>query len=161
MLRAALAELAAGLGGVALFAAAGAGLVELLGLRRLGLGPRLGYAYLLGVAWVAGGLYAGSHLFELPLNRTSTLALAALPGLAGLASYALRAWRGRARPPRVRSRPPLAVVLAVAVGTVVTLGLLAEALGNPLTDWDGRMTWASQARYLRAAGTVDAPVLLK
>ncbi|HEV7515755.1 MAG TPA: hypothetical protein VGR07_05590, partial [Thermoanaerobaculia bacterium] len=170
MLRAALAEVGAGLGAVALFVAAGAGLLEIaevMGLRRLPWGARLGYAYLLGVAWVAGGLYAGSHLFELPLNRTNTLVLAALPVASGLAACALRArhgrgWpsRGRTRPPR-RGRPPLPVVLAVAVGSAVTLGLLVEALASPLTDWDGRMTWASQARYLRAAGTVDAPVLLK
>jgi hypothetical protein len=169
MLQPALAEVGAGLGGVALFTAAGAGLVELLGLRRLTLGPRLAYAYLLGVAWVAGGLYAGSHFWQLPLNRTSTLVLAGLPVAAGLAGFAIRFLGGRSRPARTRPardrsgrrRPPLPIVLAVAVGTAVTLGLLVEALANPLTDWDGRMTWASQARYLRAAGTVDAPVLMK
>ena len=105
MLRAVLAELGAGLGSVALFTAAGAGLVELLGLRRLSIGPRLAYAYLLGIAWVAGGLYAGSHLFQLPLNRTSTLVLAALPGIS-------RHWRASsglavvgARPQRANRRP--------------------------------------------------------
>jgi len=30
---------------------------------------------------------------------------------------------------------------------------------QPLTDWDGRMTWVVKARYLRQAGTVDAEVL--
>ena len=166
----ALAEVGAGLGGIALFTAAGAGLLEVarrLGLCRLALGPRLAYAYLLGIAWVAGGLYAGSHLSKLPLNRTSTLVLAGLPVAVGLLAFALRVLERRSRPSRARTRPPrrgrpsLPVVLAVAVGTAVTLGLLVEALANPLTDWDGRMTWASQARYLRAAGTVDAPVLLK
>jgi hypothetical protein len=186
MLRAVLAELGAGLGSVALFIAAGAGLVELLGLRRLSIGPRLAYAYLLGVAWVAGGLYAGSHLFQLPLNRTSTLVLVAIPIIASIASsgrYGLR-WIlragsfGRFAQPVAGPRNPTepvptirarfsrrgrhpAVILAMALGTAVTLGLLVEALASPLTDWDGRMTWASQARYLRAAGTVDAPVLQK
>ncbi len=171
MLRAVLADLAAGLGGVALFAVAGLGWVELLGLRRLPLAARLGYAYLLGVAWVAGGLYAGSHLFDLPLNRTSTLALAALPALAGLVAFLLHGRLGSTRaaivpdrprrPRRRRGRPPLSVVLAVILGTAVTLGLVVEAFSRPLTDWDGRMTWASQARYLREAGTVDAAVLQK
>jgi hypothetical protein len=172
MLHAALADLGAGLGGVALFTAAGMGWVELLGLRRLPVAARLGYAYLLGVAWVAGSLYAGSHLFDLPLNRTSTLALAVLPALAGLVAFILH-WRlgsaraaivrpnGPGRPRRRRRRPPLSVVLAVTLGTAVTLGLFVEALARPLTDWDGRMTWASQARYLREAGTVDAAVLQK
>jgi hypothetical protein len=168
MLRAVLADLGAGLGSVALLTAAGAGWVELLGLRRLSVAARWGYAYLLGIAWVAGGLYAGSHLFELPLDRTSTLGLAALPVLAGLVAFALRRRSTDPRPARRaihlrgrRGRPPLGVVLAVLLGTVVTLGLLVEALAKPLTDWDGRMTWASQARYLRDVGTVDAPVLLK
>ena len=194
MLSPLLAELAAGLGSVALFTFAGVGWVELLGLRRLPFAARLGYAYLLGVAWVAGGLYAGSHLFELPLNRTSTLVLAGLPVLAGLAAFLFRRrsarssgfrWNPRtgdwlrgapegARPQvptesgasprprgRRRRRPPLAVILAIVLGSAVTLGLLVEALASPLTDWDGRMTWASQARYLRAAGTVDAPALQK
>jgi hypothetical protein len=160
MLRQALAETGAGVGGVLLFLLTGLGLVELLerlGMDRLRRAPRLGYAYLLGVAWVAGGLYAGSHLFELPLNRTSTLVLAGVPALAGLAVRLAR----RRPAPSSRTRSPLALRLAVALGVIVTLGLLVEALANPLTDWDGRMTWASQARYLRAAGTVDAPVLQK
>ena len=41
----------------------------------------------------------------------------------------------------------------------MSLGVLAEALTNPVTDWDGRMQWATQARFARAARTVDAPVL--
>ena len=51
----ALAEVGAGLGGIALFTAAGAGLLEVarrLGLCRLALGPRLAYAYLLGIAGI-------------------------------------------------------------------------------------------------------------
>jgi hypothetical protein len=41
----------------------------------------------------------------------------------------------------------------------ITLGLFADAVTNPVTGWDERMIWSSQARYLRAAGTVDAEVL--
>jgi hypothetical protein len=51
---------------------------------------------------------------------------------------------------------PAACVLAAAL---VCLGVFAEAIGNPIHDWDGRMTWSAQARYLRDAGTVDAEVL--
>jgi hypothetical protein len=147
--------------GVALFTAAGAGIAELLGLHRIHWGPRLGYAYLLGVAWVAGGLYAGSHLFDLPLNRTSILTLAALPFLAGLGRFVFSLGAPALPGKKLSRRYPLSVTLAVIVGTAVTLGLFAEALTEPLADWDGRMTWASQARYLRAVGTVDAPALRK
>jgi len=42
---------------------------------------------------------------------------------------------------------------------MVCLGVLADAVADPVKDWDGRMTWCAQARYVRAAGTVDAEVL--
>lgn len=45
------------------------------------------------------------------------------------------------------------------MAAVVFLSILAEVLTKPLRDWDGRMTWAVQARYMRAEGTVDPTVL--
>src|SRR6476661_2344893 len=55
-------EALAGVAGVALFAAPGAGFAELLpAVRTLRPSYRLGLAYLLGVAWTAGVLYALSH----------------------------------------------------------------------------------------------------
>jgi hypothetical protein len=47
-----------------------------------------------------------------------------------------------------------AVLLAVLIGTAVSAGLLAEAVAEPLRDWDGRMHWSAQARYIRYEGTV-------
>jgi hypothetical protein len=42
---------------------------------------------------------------------------------------------------------------------VVSLAVWAEAVTNPVRDWDGRMTWVTQARSVRAERTVDADVL--
>ncbi|HXO22227.1 MAG TPA: hypothetical protein VOA87_20100 [Thermoanaerobaculia bacterium] len=148
------------LAAVALFLAAGSGLAELLpNLRRKPLVRRLAYAYLLGVAWVAGGLWALSHFAAVPLRRPAILALAAAPVLAGAVSYLWRRGWSRRRRPRLPWRLRLLIFLAAAVGGFLALGLFAEALTNPPTDWDGRMTWSAQARYLRAAGTVDAEIL--
>jgi len=156
---AALAEPLAALASVALLTAAGAGLAELVPhLARLGWPRRLGYGYLLGVAWIGGGLFALSHFAGAPLSRTTVVLLAGLPIAAGLAA---RWRRGPRRLPLRRLRPRAAEVAAIVLGGAVTLGLFADALTQPLADFDGRMTWAAQARYLRAAGTVDAPVLAR
>ncbi len=168
------ADLAGGLGAVALFAVPGYGLTELLPtLRRQPLARRAAYGYLLGVTAVAGGLYALSHLCGVALRPPAVWATAAAPALAGLAAGLLRRRRGRGklRPeaqPAARREPrrvhrslggPLAAACAL-VAALICLGVFAEAATNPPQDWDGRMTWCTQARYVRAAGTVDAPVLL-
>ena len=215
-------ELAGSLGAVALFAVPGYGVTELLPpLRRLPPVRRAAYGYLLGVAVVAGTLYAASHLGGIPLRAPAVWTAAALPALAGVLAAALRqARRRRARlvspavppvessadpegtgrhragsaPPegaggrhsggrhsrrrapggRFRFSPP-AIWTALAawlrrlggplpaacalVAALVCCGLLAEAASDPVHDWDGRMTWTAQARYIRAAGTVDAEAL--
>ncbi len=182
-------EVLAGAAGVALFAGTGLGVAELIpAVRALPAGRRCGYAYLLGVAWVAGGLYALSHGLGVPLRRPAVLALAAVPIVAGL----LARWRmrGAVRQPRPAPSPPLSSPLspplssplfpipraapvsrtawprprlltaaAAAVAAAISLAVFCEALSDPIRDWDGRMSWAAQARYVRAAGTVDAPVL--
>ncbi|HEV7518769.1 MAG TPA: hypothetical protein VGR07_20925, partial [Thermoanaerobaculia bacterium] len=159
----------AGLLGVAFFAVTGAGIAELLpGLRQIPFVRRLAYAYLLGIGWIAGGLYALSHLFAVPLGRLAILALAAPPLLAGLISALGRRRSVLSRPsPGVKRGKPrsrllrAAFPLAVALAAMVSFAVLCEALANPVAvrDWDGRMTWVAQARFVRAAGTVDAPVL--
>jgi hypothetical protein len=194
------ADLAGGLGAVALFAVPGYALTELSPtLRRLPPPRRAAYGYLLGVAAVAGSLYALSHLCGVPLRPPAVWATAAAPALAGLAAGLLRQLRARGHPPageHPTSQPPRdsspiagagsqsafhalaaagdlsrisawvrdlggrlrdACVLAAAL---ICLGVFAEAVTNPCHDWDGRMTWGAQARYVRAAGTVDAGVLL-
>ncbi|HEV3459092.1 MAG TPA: hypothetical protein VHG32_21275 [Thermoanaerobaculia bacterium] len=176
------ADLAGGLGAVALFAVPGYGLTELLpGLRRRPLPRRAAYGYLLGVAAVAGSLYALSHLGGVPLRPPAIWAAAAAPALLGLTAALLR----RRLTPKVAagsrsdSRPlaataasrslfaarirdlggPLPAACALAA-TFICVGVFAEAMTNPPHDWDGRMTWGTQARYVRAAGTVDPGVLL-
>ena len=145
-----LETVAANLGGVALVALPGLGLVELFApLRRLPFPSRLGYSYLLGLLTLGGALFAGSHLFGVPLRRPAILAVALVPAVLGLIR----------RHPRVHSRSSrwqLAAVLCIAA---ICLGPLTSALTAPLGDWDGRMTWSPLAAYLRAEGTVDASVL--
>jgi hypothetical protein len=176
------ADLAGGLGAVALFAVPGYGLTELLPtLRRQPLARRAAYGYLLGVAAVAGGLYALSHACGVPLRPPAVWATAAAPALAGLAAGLIRRRRATpvapanpavpavsaARGARSHSRRTAAAAWAFAAArcsalaaALICLGVFAEAATNPPQDWDGRMTWCTQARYVRAAGTVDAGVLL-
>jgi hypothetical protein len=168
-----IADGAAGLGGVALFAAAGLGMAELSPtLRRLSLVPRLGYAYLLGLAGVAGALYALSHWAAVPLRAPAVWSAAAVPALLGLAAALRRRRAGRRRQPRPPARPAFPsrgsggsvlrepwVLLCVGVTALIVCGLVADAATDPVKDWDGRMTWSMQARYVRAEGTVDAEVL--
>ena len=73
-----------GLGTILLFLLPGAGLaVLLLGARVRG-ALRVACAYLLGLAWVAGGLYALSHVFSASIRRTTVLMLALPPTIAGI-----------------------------------------------------------------------------
>ena len=147
------------LGGVALFLAAGLGLSELVpAVRTLPWPRRLAWAYLLGLAGLAGALYALSHFYEVPLRRPAILATAAALALAGLA---VRLLRGKSftslRSLTSFSSPwPRA---AVALLAFLCLGLLAEAVTDPVIGWDARMTWTAQAFWIQDAGTVDAEVL--
>lgn len=151
-------ETLAALAGLAVFAAPGAGLAELLpAVRSLPTPRRLAYGYLLGIVWTAGGLYALSHFLSVPLRPPAILVVAGVPALAGLIS---RLRRGRSEKPRSRTarRPPWERV-AIWIGVMVSLSVLAQTLYTPQTDWDGRMTWSVRAKQLRAEGTVDASVL--
>lgn len=158
-------EVLPSLGGVLLFAAAGLGGAELFpGLRSLPLSRRLGYAYLLGIALVAGSLWALSHVFGVSLRRPAIWACAAVPALAGLVARGLRWSREKRKETAARSlRHPVwrrLVWLAVHAALAwVCLGLFADAVTNPIGNWDSRMFWSAQAIYLRAEGTVDAEVL--
>ncbi len=156
-----VARLALALAGILLFVMPGLGLAEAVRpLRWLPLAVRAAWAYLLGIVWVAGGAYVASHLFGAPLKRGLFLWLAVGPAAAGLAAIFVRrhGTRRAAARPEKRSRDPVAVA-ALAAAVLVCAGLYAEALRNPLTDWDGRMTWFAQARFVREAGTVDASTI--
>ncbi len=154
------AEVAAQLAGVLLFALPGAAIATLVpGLRGQPPARRWAYGYLLGVAWVAGALFALSLLFAVPLRRPAVLAVAAVPLLAWATTVVRRRGAVARRPAAPRTRRRGAEVVAAVVAGVVFLGVLADVFANPLRDWDGRMIWAAHARYMRAAGSVLPPAL--
>ncbi len=156
-----IAGIAAVLGGIALFALPGLALTRLFPrLRDLSLPRRLAYGYLLGIAAVAGGLYVLSFLFGVPIRPPAIFTLAALP-LVLFFRPRRDVMPGRPRRFRRRSWLSLATLTAGAVAAFVSLGVLAEAVANPLQDWDGRMTWTTQARYVRAAGGVLPPAMVE
>src|SRR4051812_6762939 len=99
------------LAAVALFLGAGLGLTLCLpGLAKTGLAGRLGFAWLLGVAWIGLFLYAASHFGHAPLDGPLVFLAAFLPLAAGLAAavppLVLRPWRAAAAPPRPPLAPP-------------------------------------------------------
>src|SRR5881227_3541694 len=113
------AEALKGLAGVALFAAPGAGLAELLPVvRELPAARRLAHAWLLGVAWTAGALYALSHWLAVPLRSPAILAVGAAPVVAGAVS-----WLRRRRPPLSRQKRPKRLVERLALGAGVLVSL--------------------------------------
>ena len=147
-------ELLAHLGGVALFAVPGCALTGLFpGLRATPWLRRLGYGHLLGIAAVAGILYALSALFGVPIRRPAIFGTAAGLTLAGIVGW----WRA-GRPRRQHRYQPrssrLAAILLALIGAGVSAGLFADALVFPLRDWDGRMHWSAQARYIRFEASV-------
>jgi len=147
-------ELVGNLGGVALFAIPGLALTCLFpSLRSVPFLRRLGYGYLLGVATVAGSLYALSALVQTPLRRPSIFSVAIV-----LTALGLMSWRRYRRSFRAASRLRLRARIVTAAlalaGVIVTLGVFAEAASEPLKDWDGRMHWSAQARYIREEGSV-------
>ncbi|HEY2291910.1 MAG TPA: hypothetical protein VGM86_14510 [Thermoanaerobaculia bacterium] len=159
------AELLTGaLAAASLFLGAGLGLTLCLpGFATAGLAGRLGFAWLLGVAWIGLFLYAASHVAHLPLDGPLVFLAAFPPLAAGLAAavrlLVLRRWRAPA--PRAARRPlrTLGWVALSLFAVLVSSAVLAHALTHPLEDWDGRMTWTAQAMFVRDAGTVDAAVL--
>lgn len=148
-------ELLAHLAGVALFAVPGCALTGLFpGLRAVSWIRRLGYGHLLGVAAVAGTLYALSALLGVPIRRPAVFGTAAALTLAGIAGW-LRAGRMRRQVPRrLPLRARLATLALALAGIGVSAGLFADAIVFPLRDWDGRMHWSAQARYIRHEGSV-------
>jgi hypothetical protein len=51
-------------------------------------------------------------------------------------------------------------VAAGALAGAVSIAVFGDAATLPLGDWDGRMTWATQAKYVRAEGTVNPTALV-
>jgi hypothetical protein len=150
------------LGGVALFLLAGLGLSELVpAVRTLPWPRRLAWAYLLGLAGVGGTLYALSHFLAVPLRRPAILGTVAALALTGAAFRLLRhVRRGTPRTStRRRGLTGRIEIAAAALLAFICLGLLADAVSDPVTGWDARMHWAAQAAWIRDEGTVDSEVL--
>lgn len=150
-----MGSLLASLAGVALFAIPGIALTSFFpGLRTVPWSRRPGYGYLLGVVCVSGTLYMLSALFEAPVRRPAIFGVVAALTVAGGVKALLVRRAAPLRKPK-RSRVRLAVAAAAfLIGAGVSAGLLAEAIAEPLRDWDGRMHWAAQARYIRYEGSV-------
>lgn len=145
------------LAGIAFFGAVGWGVAVLVLPRRFSGLVRLALFYLLGVAFVGEALYVASHVLGVPIRRTSILVLAGLPILAG---FVVTVRRRKDRCPRLpRASGGWPFVVAACLAAVVSVGLFADAVTNPVTDWDGLMTWSPQARFVQGARSVDAPVL--
>jgi hypothetical protein len=159
------ADSAAGaLAAIALFLGAGLGLTLCLpGLSRVGLASRLAFAYLLGVAWIGLFLYLASHFGGVTIDGPLVFIAAFIPLAAGavvaVALLATKRWRApAARSPR-RPLQTLGWLACFLLTIAVSAAVMGNALTRPLADWDGRMTWATQAIFIRDAGTVDAEVL--
>jgi len=153
------APLAAGLGGVLLFLAAGLGLVELLpALRARPFAARLGWAYLLGVASVPGIVYVLGVAFDVRVRRGVVLAPALVLALAGLVARARRGARlaNAPVPPPVGRR---AARVAGVITAVLAAGLFAEAATTREMGWDAEMTWSVAARWVRADRSVTPRAL--
>jgi hypothetical protein len=152
-------DVLSGIAGIALFAIPGIALTWFFpALRATPWSRRPGYGYLLGVACVSGSLYMLSALFGVPLRQPAIFGVAAGLAAAGMVK-ALLVRRVSSPPPRT-PRPALSrrrrviTAAAVLIGAGVSAGLLANAMSEPLLDWDGRMHWAAQARYIRYEGSV-------
>lgn len=152
-----MVELLANLAGIALFAVPGFALTGLFpGLRAIPWLRRLGYGYLLGIATVAGILYILSALLEVPLRRPAIFGTAAALATVSLAGWLRALSRKKRRGPRRRlpARARLAALALALAGAGVTAGLVLDAVVHPLRDWDGRMHWSAQARYIRYEASV-------
>lgn len=150
------------LGGVALFLVAGSGLAELVpSVRTLPWPRRLAWAYLLGLAGAGSTLYALSHFLDVPLRRPAILGTVAALALLGIFRRSIRSSRRSSprRAPRRRGLSGWFQIAAAGLLAFICLGLLADAVSDPVTGWDARMHWAAQASWIRDEGTVDSEVL--
>jgi hypothetical protein len=154
-------RLFAAVGGVALLAASGWALASFVpSLRRKPVLLRFAWSYLLGGAFTGVALYALSHWGGVELRRGTILPVLLLP-LAAAAWFRRNASRSAPAPHRAPSRTARAAVVAAAVsGAFVSAAVLADALSGVQCGFDARMTWNAHAGFVRAARTVDAPVLL-
>ena len=137
--------------GPILFLAAGWGIVEASrALAGRTLPVRLAWGYLTGVAAVGLFLHAVTQIAGPVLTRPVVLAVCASFSLLLLVAH-----------PRRSGAPfPPAAIVPAALGAAVSLGLFAAAAGRPVAEIsDSIAIWNTKARQIRAARTVDAPVI--
>lgn len=159
-------DFSAGLMAAALFVSAGllvAWRVDFL--RRLPLPARLGWSYLIGLAWVCGVSFALSFVGFAPLRRATFVGVALAALLPWLAAISWGHRRASAWAATKRAAVPFAgrvVARSCAfIVAAVMAGVLLRAAREPLADWDGRMTWAPAARWICAEQTVHPRVLVE
>lgn len=124
---------------------------------------RLGLAYLLGAAWVGLGAWVSSALLGVGIDRSAFVGVGLIAILVALAvAVRRRSFGGLARSHRSahRVRPRWPTVLVAIAVAAPTIALLASTTAEVVTDFDGRMTWGTQARYLQAAQSVLPPALV-
>ena len=154
-----IAELAAGLATPALFLVPGLGISRLVPeIWRLRILRRLAFSFLLGIAWLAASFYMLSYLFGIGLNRATIAGLVAIPVIAGCVAHARARKLPSARGSSGRRGPAWIPLVGVVIG-ILYLSLLAGAIAYPVLDFDGRMTWSTNARFVRAEGSVLPRVL--
>ena len=147
----------------------GLGLFTAVGWSLLGFFPALlkrrllaalSFAYLLGLSTLCSASWAVNHVLGIPLRRPLFLFLGAILLLAG---WVARRMTSRSTAPE--SAPAWSLPAKVMGGAAATLasivigGMLLGTISLVTRDFDGQMTWTVAARYVRAAGAVDPPVL--
>jgi hypothetical protein len=154
-----LAKLAPSLAALALVTASGIGIQALLPapLERSRV-ARVGLAFLLGTAWLGLGAWALGFAGA-PLGRPLWLTIALGPLAGGAVAYARRRNAGGLARAATSGSGRWALAAVVLVVAAESVALLAHTTAEPVADFDGRMTWGTQARYLEASGDVLPSVL--
>ncbi len=167
-----LDKLATGLAAGTLMLAVGWSLAAGLGaLRRRTVPSRAAYSFLAGYCLLALTLWALSLTGGVRLDRFGILSVASALILLGTTAAAVRRRLGTSASPRATERPraeaakalgrqaPGFTALMLLVAGLQVCGILFQAATDPITDWDGRMTWATLSRFLFAEGTVTPSAL--
>ena len=163
-------KLAAALAGPGLALAVGWALLAGLGaLRDRTRTARAAYAFLAGQTLLGSTLWALSLAGWIRLDRAGIASVAA--GLILLGAFGA-AWRRRtaasaSTPPGGRATRSTSglpscsrlTTLAVVVAGLQAGALLTQAATDPITDWDGRMTWSTAARFVLDSASATPPAL--